>query len=32
MKLSDIRLSVRITAAALAIVGAGAFGLMHIEE
>lgn len=32
MKLSDIRLSTRITAAALAIVGAGAFGLMHIEE
>ena len=32
MKLSDIRLSVRITAAALVIVIAGAFGLMRIEE
>src|SRR3990167_5044498 len=32
MKLSNIRLSVRITAAALVIVIAGAFGLMRIEE
>ena len=32
MKLSNIRLSIRITAAALAIVAAGAFGLMRIEE
>lgn len=32
MKLSDIRLSVRITAAALAIVVAGAVGLTRIEE
>lgn len=32
MKLSDIRLSTRITAAALAIVVAGAFGLKSIEE
>ena len=32
MKLSDIRLSTRITAAALVIVIAGAFGLMRIEE